>query len=189
MKLLELVGNKADIALDAIDLVETGLQGSSQREILDNLDKVEMHRIIQGLCAIIRIWSYSKYHNSGEDSAETLVGFIRESVEWEADKDRRDGVHGRYQALNVLEASLSQDPESFRRQLEFLEEDQRQSSLTIQSRATEKVIRELVNWFRYYSWDGYGKTGPENCQDALTTVKGDIAYLLENGNLNYRFDY
>lgn len=185
MELLELVGDEADLALEAINLVEISLKrNSSLRETFDNLDKAEKIRLIQGLCAILCIRSYSKFY-SEDNPAGILMGSIRESVAWEADAGR-DGVHGKYQALKALDASIKQGPELFHWQLELLEEDQIQSSLTLPNRAMEHVIRELVNWFRYYSWFGYGKTGPENCQEALAIVKDDIAYLLDNGNLRYR---
>lgn len=183
MKILELVGDQADVALEALDLVEASLQ-KNLRETFDNFDQNDKLRLIQGLCAILYIRSLRKFYGQGEDPAEILLLVIRESVEWEADKGR-DGAHAKYQALKVLESSFNQDAVLFHEQLEMLEKDQKQDSLSLPQRSTENVTRELVNWFRYYSWFGYGKTGPENCREGLALVRDDVSYLLANGNLRH----
>lgn len=185
MELLELVGDKADIASKAIALVESSIGKTSPRETLSHLDKAEKFRIIQGLCAILYVRSYSRFDSHDENPAEVLVSFIRESVEWEGDKGR-EGVHARYQALNVLETAIRCELDLFFRQLTMLEKDQRYTSLALPDRGIDNVIIELVNWFREYSWHGYGKTGPENCQEALALVRNDISYLLDNGNIRNR---
>lgn len=180
MELVELMGNQAEVASEAVELIENSLHpDSTWRETLDDIRFDDKLRLIRGLCGILTMWSYAKYYQDSDENVEAkLIGFIRESVEWEADKGRPH-LHVKYLALNLLEASTGEEQEFYRR-LGLLEQD-KNGSLVIRSRTIERVILELVNWFRYYSWDGYGKTGPQNCQDALEVLKRDIVYLRENG--------
>lgn len=182
MESITLVGHKAEAAYEAINLVETSLyRGSVLQGMLDNLAGEKKLEIIQGLCSILSIWSYLKYPEE-DDSVQKLIDMIREEIEWEADKGRT-GLHAKYQALNVLDASTGKDHEFYAELALILEKDGKGISLTGRSKADDNVIRELMNWFRYYSWFGYGRTGPENCQYALEAVKIDIQQLLETGIL------
>jgi hypothetical protein len=178
MKLVELVGEQAEFAAEAIKWVEnTLLPDCTCEKTLDNMAYEDKLRLIQGLCGIITMWSYTRHsHDPDWDSENELVISIREGVEWEADVGRQ-GLHAKYLASNILTASTGEEPE-FYRQFGLLEQDAK-GSLTIRKRTIERVIGELVTWFRYYTWHGYGKTGRENCQDALEYLKRDIVNILE----------
>lgn len=182
MKVITLVGDKAEAAYEAVNLVETSLySGDTVQGILDNLAGEKKRELVQGLCSILSIWSYHRFPEE-EASIKALIDLIKESIEWEADKGR-NGLHAKYQAFDILEASTGEDQEFYTRLTLISDEEDKGISLTGRSKNDDNIIIELMNWFRYYSWFGYGKTGPENCEYAIKTVNFEIWHLIDRGTL------